>query len=115
MHGRLYNEWARLGTWVRLQPIDDVKDYLGAKYAIYFAWLGFYTQLLIPASFFGIAVLLYGYFTSSTDYVRYFIFKNYTYISFFYCAFMFAFYMNELFKWTKVYVYFSYEISLVVY
>lgn len=35
--------------------------------ALYFAWLGFYTQMLIPISLFGVACFLYGFMTWSSD------------------------------------------------
>lgn len=63
-------EWADTRSWIKLQPIDEIKDYLGVKYAFYFAWLGFYTHLLIPASIFGLMVFLYGYITLSGDQFR---------------------------------------------
>lgn len=58
-------------NWIKLQPIDEIKDYLGVKGAFYFAWLGFYTQLLIPAALFGLIVVVYGLFTLKNDIYRY--------------------------------------------
>lgn len=40
------------GLWCR--------KYFGEKIGLYFAWLGVYTQMLIPASVVGIIVFLYG-------------------------------------------------------
>lgn len=72
LRNRLYSEWADLNKWIRLQPTDDIKNYLGVKFAFYFAWLGFYTQLLIPATFFGLIVVIYGIISSpSQDQSRY--------------------------------------------
>ncbi|XP_075213480.1 anoctamin-1-like isoform X2 [Lycorma delicatula] len=59
----LYREWAQVRHWYKTQPIDHVKDYFGVKYGLYFAWLGFYTHMLIPASFVGLLCFLYGCFT----------------------------------------------------
>ncbi|XP_032138423.1 anoctamin-1 isoform X10 [Sapajus apella] len=56
----LYEEWARYGVFYKYQPIDLVRKYFGEKISLYFAWLGVYTQMLIPASVVGIIVFLYG-------------------------------------------------------
>lgn len=36
------------------------RKYFGEKIGLYFAWLGVYTQMLIPASVVGVIVFLYG-------------------------------------------------------
>ena len=36
------------------------RKYFGEKIGLYFAWLGLYTQMLIPASVVGVIVFLYG-------------------------------------------------------
>ncbi|EDW27656.1 GL20401 [Drosophila persimilis] len=64
---RLLKEWANISKWKNLQPLDQIKDYFGAKVALYFAWLGFYTQMLIPISIFGLLCFLYGFVTWSSD------------------------------------------------
>ncbi|XP_037373310.1 anoctamin-1 isoform X7 [Talpa occidentalis] len=56
----LYEEWASYGVFYKYQPIDLVRKYFGEKIGLYFAWLGVYTQMLIPASLVGIIVFLYG-------------------------------------------------------
>ncbi|XP_053576547.1 anoctamin-1 isoform X3 [Bombina bombina] len=56
----LSDEWASYGVFYKYQPIDLVRKYFGEKIALYFAWLGVYTQMLIPASVVGIIVFLYG-------------------------------------------------------
>uniref|UniRef100_A0A8D0MYL6 Anoctamin n=1 Tax=Sus scrofa TaxID=9823 RepID=A0A8D0MYL6_PIG len=43
--------------------LNDRKKYFGEKIGLYFAWLGVYTQMLIPASVVGIIVFLYGWAT----------------------------------------------------
>uniref|UniRef100_A0A1I8NNX0 Anoctamin n=1 Tax=Stomoxys calcitrans TaxID=35570 RepID=A0A1I8NNX0_STOCA len=63
----LLSEWANIKKWKHLQPLDAIKDYFGAKVAIYFAWLGFYTHMLIPVSIMGILFFVYGFFTLHTD------------------------------------------------
>jgi len=37
-----------------------IRYYLGDKVGIYFAWLGFYTQMLSYASFVGFIIMIYG-------------------------------------------------------
>nr|XP_026692266.1 anoctamin-4-like [Ciona intestinalis] len=59
----LYWIWARPGAWARPQPLELIRMYFGEKIAIYFAWLGFYTMMLVPAAVFGIIVFLYGLFS----------------------------------------------------
>ncbi|XP_029438304.1 anoctamin-1 isoform X5 [Rhinatrema bivittatum] len=56
----LCEEWASYGVFYKYQPIDLVRKYFGEKIGLYFAWLGVYTQMLIPASVVGIIVFLYG-------------------------------------------------------
>ncbi|XP_018410046.1 PREDICTED: anoctamin-1 isoform X2 [Nanorana parkeri] len=63
----LCDEWASYGVFYKYQPIDLVRKYYGEKIALYFAWLGVYTQMLIPASIVGIIVFLYGCATVDQD------------------------------------------------
>ncbi|XP_060031852.1 anoctamin-9 isoform X2 [Erinaceus europaeus] len=59
----LKKEWA---CWTQLcakkQPIDSIRDYFGEKVALYFAWLGWYTCMLIPAAGAGLLIFLSGFF-----------------------------------------------------
>ena len=59
--------WAKWGRWYKYQPLDHIRNYFGEKIAIYFAWLGFYTAWLLPATIVGILVFMYGIFTVSKD------------------------------------------------
>ncbi|XP_028306534.1 anoctamin-1 isoform X3 [Gouania willdenowi] len=59
----LYEEWANYGVMCKYQPVDLIRKYFGEQIGFYFAWLGVYTQLLIPPSVLGIFVFLYGIFT----------------------------------------------------
>ncbi len=49
------------------QPLEQIVDYFGVKIAIYFAWVGFYTKMLIPASIVGLICFMYGVFTIASD------------------------------------------------
>ena len=60
MRSLLFHEWAAFRKMFKLQPLDAVRDYFGVKIALYFAWLGFYTTLLIPPSIVGFMVFFYG-------------------------------------------------------
>ncbi|TRZ00884.1 hypothetical protein DNTS_015618 [Danionella cerebrum] len=63
----LHEEWANYGVFYKYQPVDLIRKYFGEKIGLYFAWLGVYTQLLIPASALGVAVFLYGCLTVDTN------------------------------------------------
>ncbi|XP_044133772.1 anoctamin-2 [Bufo gargarizans] len=63
----LHREWARYGAFYKYQPINLIRKYFGEKIGLYFAWLGLYTWLLIPASVVGIIVFLYGCMTVEVD------------------------------------------------
>ncbi|KAM7398722.1 hypothetical protein PAMP_018039 [Pampus punctatissimus] len=63
----LYAYWAQWACWRRYQPLDHIREYFGEKIALYFAWLGFYTGWLLPASFVGTLVFLVGFWLVATD------------------------------------------------
>ncbi|XP_008308076.1 anoctamin-1a [Cynoglossus semilaevis] len=56
----LYEEWASYSVFYKYQPIALIRKYYGEKVGLYFAWLGVYTQMLIPAAIVGVIVFLYG-------------------------------------------------------
>ncbi|XP_016889956.1 anoctamin-4-like isoform X1 [Cynoglossus semilaevis] len=59
----LYECWAWWGVWYKHQPLDLIRTYFGEKIGLYFAWLGWYTGMLVPAALVGLLVFLYGVFT----------------------------------------------------
>ncbi|KAF8792768.1 Anoctamin-4 like protein [Argiope bruennichi] len=63
----LYSEWARFGCWYKRQPLCLIRRYFGEKTALYFAWLGFYTTMLIPAAFLGLFTMIYGISTMKSN------------------------------------------------
>ncbi|KAM9317962.1 anoctamin-7 isoform 2-T2 [Pholidichthys leucotaenia] len=63
----LYGYWARWSCWRRYQPLDHIREYFGEKIALYFAWLGFYTGWLLPASLVGTVIFLIGFGLMATD------------------------------------------------
>ncbi|XP_067154086.1 anoctamin-6 [Apteryx mantelli] len=56
----LYKEWAHPKNIFKLQPLDFIRKYYGEKIGIYFAWLGFYTNMLTVAAVVGVGCFLYG-------------------------------------------------------
>ncbi|KAF2351380.1 Anoctamin dimerization domain [Trinorchestia longiramus] len=56
----LFKHWASIRNFYKYQPLDHIKRYFGVKIALYFAWLGFYTYMLIPASIVGFLCFLYA-------------------------------------------------------
>lgn len=67
LRGLLLREWGQVNRWAMYQPIDQIREYFGVKFALYFAWLGFYTHMLVPASIVGLLCFLYGCFTVFSD------------------------------------------------
>ncbi|KAM6970142.1 anoctamin-7 [Aplochiton taeniatus] len=63
----LHQYWAQWACWRKYQPLDHIREYFGEKIALYFAWLGFYTGWLFPASVVGTVVFLFGFWLMATD------------------------------------------------
>ncbi|XP_014666247.1 PREDICTED: anoctamin-10-like [Priapulus caudatus] len=53
---RLGHDWYQ--NLVAIQPLDDIRSYFGEKLGVYFAFLGFYTQALVPPALIGIVYFL---------------------------------------------------------
>ncbi|XP_051885206.1 anoctamin-9-like [Pristis pectinata] len=58
--GKLHSEWAKWKCLFKKQPINEIREYFGERITLYFAWLGWYNTMLIPAALFGVLVFLYG-------------------------------------------------------
>uniref|UniRef100_A0A673KF49 Anoctamin n=1 Tax=Sinocyclocheilus rhinocerous TaxID=307959 RepID=A0A673KF49_9TELE len=56
----LYRYWARFLCFYKEQPLNLIKKYYGEKIGIYFAWLGFYTEMLFFAAVMGVICFVYG-------------------------------------------------------
>lgn len=56
----LYKHWARFLCFYKEQPLNLIKKYYGEKIGIYFAWLGFYTEMLFFAAVMGFICFTYG-------------------------------------------------------
>uniref|UniRef100_A0A671V8A0 Anoctamin n=1 Tax=Sparus aurata TaxID=8175 RepID=A0A671V8A0_SPAAU len=56
----LYRHWARFLCFYKEQPLNLIRKYYGEKIGIYFAWLGFYTEMLFFAAVMGVICFTYG-------------------------------------------------------
>ncbi|XP_015460721.3 anoctamin-5 isoform X1 [Astyanax mexicanus] len=56
----LYKHWARFLCFYKEQPLNLIRKYYGEKIGIYFAWLGFYTEMLFFAAVVGVICFVYG-------------------------------------------------------
>ncbi|XP_076854660.1 anoctamin-5b isoform X2 [Brachyhypopomus gauderio] len=59
----LYRHWARFLCFYKQQPLNLIRKYYGEKIGIYFAWLGFYTEMLFFAALVGVICFVYGLLT----------------------------------------------------
>ncbi|XP_012589804.1 PREDICTED: anoctamin-9 [Condylura cristata] len=62
--------WATWKALFKPQPadaIDAIRDYFGEKAALYFAWLGWYTCMLVPAALMGLLIFLSGFSLFNTS------------------------------------------------
>ncbi|XP_012706185.1 anoctamin-5b isoform X2 [Fundulus heteroclitus] len=56
----LYSHWAGFLCFYKEQPLNLIRKYYGEKIGIYFAWLGFYTEMLFLAAVMGVICFIYG-------------------------------------------------------
>ncbi|XP_030645876.1 anoctamin-5 [Chanos chanos] len=56
----LYRYWAQFFRFYKQQPLNLIRKYYGEKIGIYFAWLGFYTEMLFYAAIVGLICFIYG-------------------------------------------------------
>ncbi|KAK5927888.1 hypothetical protein CgunFtcFv8_012998 [Champsocephalus gunnari] len=59
----LHKHWARFFCFYKEQPLNLIRKYYGEKIGIYFAWLGFYTEMLLFAAIVGTLCFVYGFLT----------------------------------------------------
>ncbi|XP_078113279.1 anoctamin-5 isoform X3 [Sander vitreus] len=59
----LYKHWAGFFCFFKEQPLNLIRKYYGEKIGIYFAWLGFYTEMLLFAAIVGTICFIYGFLT----------------------------------------------------
>ncbi|KAH8315296.1 hypothetical protein KR074_005033 [Drosophila pseudoananassae] len=63
----LYQTWAHPSQWYKKQPLCLVRKYFGDKIALYFCWLGFYTEMLVYPSVVGFLCFIYGLATLESE------------------------------------------------
>ncbi|RVE71756.1 hypothetical protein OJAV_G00054720 [Oryzias javanicus] len=59
----LYKYWAGFFSFFKEQPLNLIRKYYGEKIGLYFAWLGFYTEMLFFAAVVGTLCFVYGFLT----------------------------------------------------
>ncbi|XP_064545184.1 anoctamin-4 isoform X2 [Drosophila montana] len=63
----LYQTWAHPSQWYKKQPLCLVRKYFGDKIALYFSWLGFYTEMLVYPAVVGTLCFIYGLATLESE------------------------------------------------
>ncbi|XP_057692972.1 anoctamin-5 isoform X2 [Corythoichthys intestinalis] len=56
----LYQNWAKFSCFFKEQPLNLIRKYYGERIGLYFAWLGFYTEMLFFAAIVGLLCFYYG-------------------------------------------------------
>ncbi|NXH95811.1 ANO9 protein, partial [Pachycephala philippinensis] len=56
----LNKKWSRWGVFFKELPIKEIRHYFGEKVALYFAWLGWYTYVLVFAALAGVVTVVAG-------------------------------------------------------
>lgn len=62
---KLLASWASMSSVLKPQPLDDIRSYFGVKVGLYFAWLGFYSYMLLFPAILGTATFIYGIITAN--------------------------------------------------
>ena len=57
---KLRTDWSSFRRIFTYQPINAVRRYFGGRIGFYYAWLGVYIAMLVPAAFVGMICFLYG-------------------------------------------------------
>lgn len=57
----LSQNWANFRAIWRYQPLHQIRTYFGEQIALYFAWLGFYTKMLIIPAFASLISLFFSF------------------------------------------------------
>ena len=63
---KLRTDWSSFRRIFTYQPINAVRRYFGGRIGFYYAWLGVYIAMLVPAAFVGVLCFLYGLATLNT-------------------------------------------------
>ncbi|CAH1119328.1 unnamed protein product [Phaedon cochleariae] len=64
--------WASLRCFYNYQPLNLIEKHYGPEIGFYFAWMGFYIQLLIPAAILGLLCFFAGIvlYTLDTEFIQ---------------------------------------------
>ncbi|KAJ8918004.1 hypothetical protein NQ315_011457 [Exocentrus adspersus] len=54
----LYLHWAKFSCWYKEAPLDLLQKYFGCEVAFYFAWVEFFTLMLLPPAILGVLVFV---------------------------------------------------------
>ena len=63
---RLRRDWASFRRWYKYQPLNAIKNYLGIRVGLYFAWLGTYSFMLVFAAIVGLLCFVSGLVTMNS-------------------------------------------------
>lgn len=70
---KLWKQWAKKSFLLPNQPLDDIQQYFGWEIGFYFAWLQFFTKMLLPAAIIGLLVFVVSLvweFRSDINYIK---------------------------------------------
>ncbi|GAU87848.1 hypothetical protein RvY_00644 [Ramazzottius varieornatus] len=58
-------EWLKVSL-LKKQPLGHIRDYFGEHIAVYFAFLGYYTEMLVPATLLGILMFFVQFISTAS-------------------------------------------------